>query len=63
MVIEHMKAEVGDFIRFDGVVRRVARQYIGDLPDEKFYEMEDGSLISDAEIMMDDVLLESEVIH
>jgi len=66
-----MKAQVGDYIRSsvkgtDGIRRQSPLKVIridGDVtkPKTAGYELEDGSIIADWEIEMDDVMLESEV--
>lgn len=66
-----MKAQVGDYIKSsvkgtDGVRRPSPLKVIridGDATETKTagYELEDGSIIADWEIEMDDVMLESEV--
>jgi len=50
-----MKAEIGDYIRFDDELSKVTGIY-----DGEGYLLENGCSVSDDEISIDDVLLESE---
>ncbi len=54
------KALVGDYIRIDGRVLRVA--FVNNRDAQPEYELEDGRCVGNADFSYEDVLLESEVI-
>jgi len=58
-----MKAKIGDYIRIaNGSIQQVVR--IDGNPGDPLagYEFDDGSLLADSEINIDDVLLDSEMV-
>lgn len=61
VIMSTHKAFVGDFIRFKDRTSKVIRVLDEPNPLYTFYCMDDGRIINDHEITMENVLLESEV--
>lgn len=53
------KARIGDYIRFDASISKVTG--IRDINGQVTYLLENGREVADGEIIIEDVLLESEV--
>jgi len=53
-----MKAEIGDYLKIDGLVLQI----VSTDPRNDLYWLENGGVVGDDEISFEDILLESEVL-
>lgn len=55
-----MKAQIGDYIKFDFDISKVTD--IQEVDGEWFYFLDNGRIVGEDEITIDDIMLESEVV-